>query len=129
MAVAKTLNSKQSKTLFGRRLKAAREAKGYTKDKLGKLVGIHHSQIGRYEKGEASPSAEVLKKLANALDASTDFLMNGTTSELAAESIQDKTLINQFNRVAELSEEDKKIVSALIDAFLFQQEMRQKLAP
>jgi transcriptional regulator with XRE-family HTH domain len=129
MAVAKTLNSKQSKTLFGRRLKAAREAKEYTKDKLGKLVGIHHSQIGRYEKGEASPSAEVLKKLANALDASTDFLMNGTTSDLAAESIQDKTLINQFNRVAELSEEDKKIVSALIDAFLFQQEMRQKLAP
>jgi hypothetical protein len=39
-----------------------------------------------------------------------------------------KTLINQFNRVAELSEENKKIVSALIDAFLFQQEMRQKLA-
>jgi transcriptional regulator with XRE-family HTH domain len=128
MAVSKTYKAEQSKILFGRRLKAAREAKGYTKDKLGKLVGIHHSQIGRYEKGDASPSAEVLKKLANALDASTDYLMNGTTSDLAAQNIQDKTLINQFNRVAELSEENKKIVSALIDAFLFQQEMRQKLA-
>jgi hypothetical protein len=30
--------------------------------------------------------------------------------------------------VTELSEENKKIVSALIDAFLFQQEMRQKIA-
>jgi len=69
----------------------------------------------------------VLKKLANALDASTDYLMNGTTSDLAAESIQDKTLINQFNRITELSAENKKIVSALIDAFLFQQEMRQEL--
>jgi hypothetical protein len=64
----------------------------------------------------------------NALDVSTDFLMNGTTADLAAESITDKTLINQFNRITELSEENKIIVSKLIDAFLFQQEMKQKLA-
>ena len=92
------------------------------------MVGVHHSQVGRYEKGEASPSAEVLKKMANALDVSTDFLMNGTTADLAAESITDKTLINQFNRITELSEENKIIVSKLIDAFLFQQEMKLKLA-
>jgi len=44
------------------------------------------------------------------------------------ENIQDKTLINQFNRISELTEENKTVVSKLIDAFLFQQEMRQKLA-
>ena len=88
---------------------------------------MHHSQIGRYEKGEASPAAEVLKKMANALDVSTDYLMNGTTSDLAAENIQDKTLINQFNRITELSTENKTVVSKLIDAFLFQQEMKVKL--
>lgn len=125
MANTKTQNSKAA---FGKRLTAAREAKGLTKEKLGKVVGVHHSQIGRYEKGQASPSAEVLKKMANALDVSTDFLMNGTTSDLAAENIQDKTLINQFNRISELSPENKSVVSKLIDAFLFQQEMKQKLA-
>jgi transcriptional regulator with XRE-family HTH domain len=103
-------------------------AKGLTKEKLGKVVGIHHSQIGRYEKGEASPSAEVLKKMGNALNVSTDYLMNGSTANLAQENIQDKTLINQFNRISELSEDNKTVVSKLIDAFLFQQEMRQKLA-
>jgi transcriptional regulator with XRE-family HTH domain len=96
--------------------------------KLGEVVGVHHSQIGRYEKGEASPAAEVLKKMANALNVSTDYLMNGTTADLAAENINDKTLINQFNRISELTEENKTVVSKLIDAFLFQQEMRQKLA-
>lgn len=105
----------------------ATKGKRLTKDKLGKAVGVHHSQIGRYEKGEASPSAEVLKKIAHALDVSTDFLMNGSTAELAAENITDKTLINQFNRISELSEENKIVVSKLIDAFLFQQEMKQKL--
>jgi transcriptional regulator with XRE-family HTH domain len=125
MATTKTQNSKAA---FGKRITAAREAKSYTKDKLGKLVGVHHSQIGRYEKGEASPSAEVLKKMGNILDVSADFLMNGTTSDLAAENIQDKTLINQFNRITELSTENKTVVSKLIDAFLFQQEMKIKLA-
>jgi transcriptional regulator with XRE-family HTH domain len=117
-----------SKAAFAKRLTASREAKGLTKEKLGKVVSVHHSQIGRYEKGEASPSAEVLKKMANALNVSTDYLMNGSTSDLAQENIQDKTLINQFNRIAELTEENKTVVSKLIDAFLFQQEMRQKLA-
>lgn len=54
--------------------------------------------------------------------------MNGSTADLAAESINDKALINQFNRISELSDENKNVVSKLIDAFLFQQEMKQKLA-
>jgi transcriptional regulator with XRE-family HTH domain len=78
--------------------------------------------------GAYTPAAEVLKKMANAWDVSTDYLMNGTTSDLAAENIQDKTLINQFNRITELSTENRIVVSKLIDAFLFQQEMKQKLA-
>jgi hypothetical protein len=36
-------------------------------------------------------------------------------------------VINQFNRISELSEENKTVVSKLIDAFLFQQEMKVKL--
>ena len=124
MALTKTQNSKVA---FGKRLAAAREVKGYTKEKLSKVVDVHHTQVGRYEKGEASPSAEVLKKMANALDVSTDYLMNGTTTDLAAENINDKTLINQFNRISELTEENKTVVSKLIDAFLFQEEMKQKL--
>jgi hypothetical protein len=66
--------------------------------------------------------------MANVLDVSTDYLMNGTTQDLAQESITDKTPINQFNRISELTEENKTVVSKLIDAFLFQQEMKQKLA-
>jgi len=36
--------------------------------------------------------------------------------------ISDETLIIQFNRISELTEENKTVVSKLIDAFLFQQE-------
>ena len=58
----------------------------------------------------------------------TDYLMNGARSEMAQEKIKDKKLINQFNRIADLNDLDKNIVVRLIDAFLFQQEMKIKLA-
>lgn len=125
---AKQAYIKQLKPSFGQRLKTAREAKGLSKVELGKRVKVHYSQIGRYERDQASPSADVLTKLANQLDVTTDFLMNGSTGDMAAEKIQDKILITQFNRITELSEENKIVVSKLIDAFLFQQEMKQKLA-
>lgn len=64
--------------------------------------------------------------MASALDVSTDYLMNSTSADVATANIQDKTLINQFNRISELTEDDKTVVSKLSDAFLFQQEMRQK---
>jgi sensor domain CHASE-containing protein len=70
----------------------------------------------------------MFKKMANVWDASIDYLMNGTTQDLTQENITDKTLINQFNLISELTEKNKTVVTKLIDAFLFQQEMKQKLA-
>jgi hypothetical protein len=54
--------------------------------------------------------------------------MNGTTSDMAEENIKDKTLINMFNRISKLTPEDKQVVTSLIDAYLFKQEMRKQLA-
>lgn len=112
---------------FGKRLKAEREKNNLSKSLLATNIGIHYSQIGRYEREEASPSADILKKLANELSVTTDYLMNGTKTEMMEESIKDKKLINQFNRISELDTNNQKIVTALIDAFLFQQEMKAKL--
>ena len=113
---------------FGKRLKLARENKNLTKSALGKMVGVHYSQIGRYERDEANPSSDVLKKMANGLDITTDYLMNGTNNDMAEEQITDKTLVNQFKKLSALSDENKKIVITLIDAFLFKQEIKNKLA-
>jgi len=113
---------------FGKRLKAEREKNKLSKVDLSRKIGIHYSQIGRYERDQASPSADVLKNLANELGTTTDFLMNGTKSDMAEEKIKDKKLIHQFNRISELAKEEQKIVTALIDAFLFQKEMKNRLS-
>lgn len=113
---------------FGDRLKSLRENKGLSKSALAQAINLHYSQIGRYERNEAQPSADMLKKIANELDVTTDYLMNGTSNDMAQEKIKDKALLNKFQRIANLKPDEQKIVTELIDAFLFKQEMKQKLA-
>jgi transcriptional regulator with XRE-family HTH domain len=113
---------------FGERLKHKRTQKGFSQSELAKLVGIHYSQIGRYESKGATPSSSVLTKLAESLAVSTDYLMNGTTNEQALNILEDKDLLSQFKKLEGLPLEKKNIVKELIDAFLLKNEMQKKFA-
>ncbi len=66
--------------------------KGFSKSELPKIVGISYAQPGRYETKGARPPAEVLKKLADALDTTVDFLINGNTDEKATSTLKDAEL-------------------------------------
>jgi transcriptional regulator with XRE-family HTH domain len=55
------------------RLKEARTNKGLSQSELAKKVKLHYTQIGRYEKKGAQPFADILSKLADVLDVTTDF--------------------------------------------------------
>jgi transcriptional regulator with XRE-family HTH domain len=110
---------------FHQRLKQLRTKKGLTKGELATLATVHYSQIGRYEEKGATPSADVMAKIANALSVSSDFLMNGSSDELANSSLTDKELLNQFKAVEAMPEEDKTIVKTLIDAFITKKKIQQ----
>ncbi len=60
------------------KLYEARLAKGLTQEQLGKLVGLQKSAISKYEKGRTEPDIEIIKKLANVLDTTTDYLLGYT---------------------------------------------------
>lgn len=103
---------------FAKRLKKARIDKGLSQSELGEQVGIHYTQVGRYENKGAHPSADVMAKLANVLGVTSDYLMNGTTEEMAESILTDKELINQFKAIEKMNENDKNVVKTLIDAFI-----------
>jgi transcriptional regulator with XRE-family HTH domain len=86
---------------------------------------VHYSQIGRYEEKGANPSANIMAKLANALGVSSDFLMNGTSDELATNSLTDKELLNQFKAIENMKEEDKSVIKTLIDTFITKKKIQQ----
>src|SRR5208283_5630475 len=92
------------------RIKELRTSKKLTQSDLALKVGLSYIQVGRYETGKSAPSADVLNKLAEALDTTTDFLMNGSGNDIASAQITDKELLNQFKEVEKLNQEDKHLV-------------------
>jgi len=110
---------------LGKRVVELRKKKGFSQSDLAKLVGISYAQVGRYETKGAQPPAEVLKKIADALDTTVDYLINGDTDEKALSTLRDAELLQQFRAVEQMDEEDKVTVKKLIDAFITKRKIQQ----
>lgn len=113
---------------FKDRLKEARTAKKLSQSKLAGLVGVHVTNISRYERGENKPTSEVLSKLAEALGVSADYLMSGSLNDIAQTNILDRDLLDQFKQIDQLSENKKMIVKEFLDAFLIKAQLQKKFA-
>jgi transcriptional regulator with XRE-family HTH domain len=90
--------------------------------------GVSYAQIGRYETKGAQPPAAVLKKIADALDSTVDYLVNGTTEDKAKESLQDAEVIRYFKEVDTLPQEDKQALIRVIAGFIRDVKTKQAYA-
>jgi len=111
----------------GERIKELRTQKKLTQSDLAKAVGLTYIQVGRYETQKSNPSADVLSKLADALETTADYLMNGSQDDVVSAQLTDKELLKQFKAVEQLDADDKHLVKTFIDAFLTKRQV-QKLA-
>lgn len=60
---------------FGRKLKALRNAAGYTQAELAKRLNVTKSVVSYYELHERTPSPDVLIQLAGIFHVTTDYLL------------------------------------------------------
>ena len=102
----------------GERIKELRTKAGLTQTDLSKMVNMTYVQIGRYETKKANPSSEVLQKIAQALNTTADYLMNGSTDDMAYSQLQDKELLHLFKAVEQLEKEDKNMIKTFLDALV-----------
>ena len=100
--------------------------KGLSQGKLAKAIGVHVTNISRYERGEHRPTSDVLTKFANELDVTAVYLMDGSMDDKAVSSISDKELLSQFQKVSLLSNERKAVVKELLEAFLLKSDLQQR---
>lgn len=103
---------------FAERLKALRKQKNLSQTELGQLAGLHYTHIGRFERGASRPGGDTLKRLADALGVTSDYLLEGATNDAAKAKFEDRELLQQFQEVERLPDEDKTVVKKLLDAFL-----------
>lgn len=69
----------------GERIRALRKEKGLTQEQLADLTGVSLMSIRRYEKGNKKYQADILEKIAEALDVDVNFLLTGEIRPIAAE--------------------------------------------
>lgn len=110
------------------RLKISRTDKKISQQKLAEMADVHYTNVGKYERGDAKPSADVLNRLASALEVSPDYLMNGTIDDKAQSSISDQELLTQFKRIEQMPEDRKRLLKEILDAFILKTDLQQKLA-
>jgi transcriptional regulator with XRE-family HTH domain len=110
------------------RVKQARKNKGLSQQALAGISNVHISNIGRYERGDANPSADVLNRIAQALDVSPDYLINGTMQDKAENTISDNELLIMFKKVEKLPADKKRLVKEFLGSFLFKENIQQQLA-
>jgi transcriptional regulator with XRE-family HTH domain len=71
------------------------------------------------------PPANTLKKLADVLDTTVDYLVSGDKDEKVKASLKDAELLQQFKAVEQFTDDDKSVVKKLIDAFIVKKQLQQ----
>lgn len=61
--------------MFGKRLNETRKQKGFTALFMAEQLNMQIRSYRRYESGHCEPSLESLKKIADILDTSVDYLL------------------------------------------------------
>jgi transcriptional regulator with XRE-family HTH domain len=90
--------------LFKERLRAARDLRGLSQGELGNKAGMPPSSIAHFEAGSRKPSFDTLRRLATALEVTTDFLLGRVDDPALAEAGDPL-----FRDVGKLSAHDREL--------------------
>jgi transcriptional regulator with XRE-family HTH domain len=99
-----------------------RKERDWSQTDLATKSGVSREMIGKYERGDAVPSIEAAKKIADAFQVSLDYLVGEGMNVLF-----DKATLKRLQDVQQLSAQDKDHVFALLDAFLLKCNIQQNL--
>ena len=81
--------SSRPSDIFPARLREARELRDLNQGALAEKAGMQASAISHFETGSRKPSFDNLRRLADALDVTTDYLL-GRVSEAGATATADR---------------------------------------
>ena len=108
---------------FPKRLATIRKQQGFTQQALADAVGVHVTQIQRYEWGNSQPTLDVLRQLAIALGVNSDTLVFGPDERGPHNELKLK-----FEAIEAMNTENQAIVISLIDAYIKKQRLEELAA-
>lgn len=95
-----------------------RKQKKWSQYELSKQISVSREIIGRYERGDALPSIEIAKKIADSFGVSLDYLAGSIEKQL------NKNTLNKVEEIEKLPLEEKNMVYSFLDAFITKNKMQ-----
>jgi transcriptional regulator with XRE-family HTH domain len=110
------LNTEQSRKRFRERLRDWRLKRGLTQEELARKADVPTVSVSHFETGHRFPNAESLRRLADALGVSADYLL-GRVKEPTGEDLQaaDPEIAVLFRRFQGMSQEAREQVKQLFE--------------
>lgn len=91
---------------FENRLRRLRIERGYTQSDLARALGISRSSIGMYEKGYRSPDLEIIREIADLLQADLNYLIG------RADTQEDQPTLSIYEDMEQLIARNGKSLSS-----------------
>jgi transcriptional regulator with XRE-family HTH domain len=107
--------------VFKERLRAARDLRGYSQGVLAERAKMPPTSIAHFESGSRKPSFETLRRLANALEVTTDYLLGRVDQPELAEAGDPL-----FRDVGKLSGRDRELAKDFLEMLAKRNEARKK---
>jgi transcriptional regulator with XRE-family HTH domain len=110
------LNTEQSRKRFRERLRDWRLKRGLTQEELARKADVPTVSVSHFETGHRFPNAESLRRLADALGVSADYLL-GRVKVPTGEDLQaaDPEIALLFRRFQGMSQEAREQVKQLFE--------------
>jgi transcriptional regulator with XRE-family HTH domain len=107
--------------IFRERLRAARDLRGYSQGALAERANMPPTSIAHFESGSRKPSFDTLRRLANALEVTTDYLLGRVDQPELAEAGDPL-----FRDVGKLSGRDRELAKDFLEMLAKRNEARKK---
>lgn len=113
--------SSRPSDIFPARLKKARELRGLNQGEIAARAGLQASAISHFETGSRKPSFDNLRRLADALDVTTDYLL-GRVREPGATASADRL----HRHIQQLRTTDRELAENIIEQMAARERERRR---
>lgn len=98
---------------IGEKIIQLRKTKKWSQEDLAKQINASRIMIGNYERGDNSPSVEVIIKLANAFEVSIDYLLGEGLN-----AAFDKETLRRLEDMEKLPSEERQRIFHYMDLII-----------
>ena len=114
--------TKHTESPFGRRVQQLRKERGWSQPELGKRLGTSGTIIGRYERGDMTPSVEVARRLADIFAVTVDYLIH---DDALPHALQSREMLDRWKALEQIPAQDRERILYLVDGLIRDARTRQ----